>query len=78
MRLGVLTIITVLLSSVFYYIVELPWQRIGKKLITRLKSTSPLRPGIPLENLSVLPPSVAGQTVTGRSPDTLVKIENKK
>jgi peptidoglycan/LPS O-acetylase OafA/YrhL len=78
MRLGVLTVITVLLSSVFYYSVELPLQRIGKKLITLLKSTSTLRPAIPLQNLSVLPPPVTSQTFTGSSPDTLAKIENEK
>lgn len=77
-RLGVLIVITVMISSVFYFAVELPAQRAGKKLIIRFRHRASPRLGMPLESLAIAPSNGAPQELTDGPTKALLKIEDEK
>ncbi|MEX1239964.1 MAG: acyltransferase [Cyclobacteriaceae bacterium] len=84
-RLLVLILLSVIISSCFYYLIELRFQRIGKKLINKVKNRfAKIQPEMgSLRELSVLPASLPGHVleknvIGNTSPDTSAITENGK
>lgn len=84
-RLLVVLILSVIIASFFYHMIELPFQRIGKRLMNRVRTSGPavsVEAGH-LERLSVLPTtSVAGvlgkTAIDDTASDTSLALKDEK
>jgi peptidoglycan/LPS O-acetylase OafA/YrhL len=80
-RLFALTVLTVVISSVFYKTIELPMQHIGRKLIYKINnkpSAGPAISGLPLLQPSSKDPILPQRMISDNSSGTSVTISHEK